>query len=312
MGDENNQKLKRNAVLGSVIVSISAILWGFDGVVLTPRLYNLNVSFVVFMLHLIPFVLMNLVFFDEYRKLKKFTRSDFIYFFLIALFGGSLGTIAIVKALFLVNFEHLSVIVILQKLQPIFAIILAAILLKERMGKRFILWASLAIVASYFLTFGLHMPKAASDNLLPASLYALLAAFSFGSATVFGKKVLHKFSFRTATFFRFGMTSFIMFFFVLIGGKIGEFSNITRMNWLIFFIIAFTTGGGAIFLYYYGLKRIKASVSTICELFFPLSAILFDYIFNKHILSPVQWVSAAVLVGAIIRISHINAKNNSK
>lgn len=58
-----------------------------------------------------------------------------MFFFLVALFGGSLGTLSIVKALFLVNFHHLTVVTLLQKLQPVFAIILARIILKEREGK---------------------------------------------------------------------------------------------------------------------------------------------------------------------------------
>jgi len=153
MNFENKTILK-----GTIAISISAILWGFDGVVLTPRLYNLDVVYVVFILHLIPFILMNLFLFKQYNQLKLFVRQDFIIMLLIASFGGVLGTIAIVKALFLVNFEQLTVVVLLQKLQPIFAILLAAILLKEKIKKNFVIWASIAIVASYFLTFGFNLP----------------------------------------------------------------------------------------------------------------------------------------------------------
>jgi len=132
-------------------------MWGFDGVVLTPRLYKLNVGFVVFMLHLIPFVLMNIFLFKQYKWLKKFSANDLIILFLIAFFGGALGTLSIVKALFLVQFQHLSVVVLLQKLQPIFAVSLAAFILKEKITKKFALWAAVAVIASYFLTFGLHL-----------------------------------------------------------------------------------------------------------------------------------------------------------
>ena len=82
-----------------------------------------------------------------------------------------------------------------------------------------------------------------------------------------------------------------------------NFSNITTTNWLIFIIIALTTGSGALFLYYYGLNKVKAMVSTICELFFPVSAILFDYLINGQVLTPVQWISAAVMIFAILKIS---------
>jgi len=295
-------------IIGAILISFAAILWGLDGVVLTPRLYNLNVGFVVFLLHAIPFVMMNAFLFREYKYLMKFSGRDFFVLVLIAFFGGAVGTLAIVKALFLVNFEHLSVIVILQKLQPVFAIILAAVLLRERMKKNFFFWAGLAVVASYFLTFGLHLPDFQSGSVGYAALYAFLAAFSFGSATVFGKMILKKYKFTTATFYRFGFTAVLMLLYVLIWDKVGQFFEVTLANLIVFLIIAVTTGSGAIFIYYYGLKRVKASVSTILELFFPVSAIVFDYLVNGHVLSVVQWIAAIFLVGAVIKISWEHAR----
>lgn len=299
MEKQNNQILR-----GTIAISISAIMWGFDGVVLTPRLFNLDVLYVVFMLHLIPFLLMNLFLFSQYKHLKTFIRQDYLTFFLVAFFGGALGTYAIVKALFLVNFQQLSVVVLLQKLQPIFAIILARILLKEKVRKDFTLWAGIAIIASYFLTFGFNLPNLnTGTNTIYAAIFALLAAFSFGSSTVFSKKILLNQNFITATFYRYGFTTIILLVAVLISGKFSEIKSTTSENWLYFIIIGLTTGSGAIFIYYYGLRRVKAIIATISELLFPISAILFDYLINDSLLSPVQLFSAAIMVFSIIRLN---------
>lgn len=277
---------------------------------LTPRLYNLDVSFVVFMLHLIPFVLMNVFLYKEYARLKEFTREDWFFFLLVALFGGALGTLAIVKALFLVEFKQLSVVVLLQKLQPVFAILLASVLLKEKIKKNFVIWAALAVLASYFLAFGFQLPNfETSSNTAYAAIFALLAAFSFGSSTVFSKKVLQKYDFKTATFYRFGLTALLMLAYVLPMGLISvQLPQVTQLNWIIFLITAVTTGSGAIFIYYYGLTRVTAVVSTICELFFPISAVFFDFVFNGTVLTPVQWASALVLMAAVVKISLDNAR----
>ena len=300
---------KSSIITGVIAISISAMLWGFDGVVLTPRLYNLDVGFVVFILHLIPFVIMNLFLYREYKNLSRFTRTDYLILFLVALLGGAVGTLSIVKALFLVNFKHLTVVVLLQKLQPVFAIFLATIILKERIRKNYAIWASIAIISGYFLTFGINLPDIhAGSNTIYAALFALLAAFSFGSSTVFSKKILQKYSFKTATFYRYGITVLIMLLFVSFTAKFSQFNLITKQNWLIFLIIAFTTGSGAIFLYYYGLKKVKAIIATICELFFPISAIFFDYIFNDNMLSVVQWISAAIMIFAIINLNVGNTR----
>ena len=280
------------------------MLWGLDGIVLTPRLYNLNIGYVVFILHLIPFLIMNLFMFREYRQLSRFTSGDAVLFSLVALTGGVVGTMAIVKALFLVNFQNLTIIVLLQKLQPVFAISLSALLLREAIGKKFLLWAALAILAGYFLTFGWRLPDfSTGSRTFTAALFSLLAAACFGSSTVLSKKILMRFDFRTATFFRYGLTSLIMLLWVLGTGKTDQFFMTTPTNWLIFLIIAITTGSGAIFLYYFGLTRIKAIVASVCELFFPLSAILFDYIFNGSMLTAIQWISAAVMIFAIFNLN---------
>ena len=297
-------KINKPVFAGAMAICVAAILWGLDGIVLTPQLYRQDITLVVFVLHALPFILMNFLFFREYRHLRNFTSGDVLMFFLLSLFGGAIGTLAIVKALFLVNFKALTVVVLLQKLQPVFAITLAALLLKERMKPNFALWSVLAIVAGYFLTFGLHTPDFTSNNNTAlAAAYSLLAALSFGSSTVFSKIVLQKYSFFTATFFRYGITTFIMLLIVLVTGSLGSISGVSSFEWLIFLLIGFTTGSGAIFLYYFGLTRIRAMLATICELCFPLSAILFDYLFNHKVLSTIQWISALMMIFAILKLS---------
>ena len=157
------------------------------------------------------------------------------------------------------------------------------------------------------MTFEFHLPENVSgDNLLPASLYSILAAFSFGSATVFGKRILKSASFRTALYLRYLLTSCIMFVIVSFTCGFGDFFIATAGNWLIFIIIALTTGSGAILLYYFGLRYITAKVATMCELCFPISSVIFDYLINGNVLSPVQLFSASLMILSIIKISKLN------
>jgi len=291
-------------VSGAFAVSLAAILWGLDGVVLTPKLFNLEVGFVVFILHLLPFLLMQPFFYKKYRELALHSWKKIGSMFLVALFGGALGTLCMVKSLFLVNFNHLSAIVLLQKLQPIFAIILAAIFLKEKMKSSFALWATLSIISGYFLIFGWNLPQIEEgQNMVYAALFALLAAFSFGASTVFSKYSLNSFSFSSATFFRYGFTSFIMLIFMLLTWQWTQFQSVTSQNWLFILLISITTGSGAIFLYYYGLRKINAMTSTILELFLPISTVVFDYLFNGYTFSSVQWAAAAFMLFCIFMLN---------
>lgn len=300
MKEQQNTKL-----IGALAVALSAMLWGVDGILLTPQLYNLNTAFVVFVIHLFPFLLMNVFFFREYSQLRTMSKTDLIYFILIALFGGALGTLAIVKSLFLMHFNSLSVIVLLQKLQPVFAVILARIILKEHIKRHFVLWASIALIAGYFMTFGWALPDFTTEGVTTvyAALLSLLAAFSFGSSTVFSKKILGNYSFVSSTFFRYGFTTLIMLLIVLFSGHIGDFSQITPRNWLFIALIGLTTGSGAIFLYYYGLRHVKASLSTFLELMYPITAVILDYFVNKTVYSPVQWIAISVMLFAIVMLN---------
>jgi Permeases of the drug/metabolite transporter (DMT) superfamily len=180
--------------------------------------------------------------------------------------------------------------------------------LKEKLGNRFIPWSILALIAGYIMTFGFGLPNLSAGNYMVASFYAVLAAFSFGSATVFGKFVLNKWSFKTALFYRYGFTTVIMSIIVIVGGG-ADFSAVTSNNWLILIITTFTTGAFAIALYYYGLKYISAHVATMCELAFPVSSAILDYFINKSILSPVQWISAGVMLFAIYRLTKNQMQN---
>ncbi len=285
-----------------IMIGFAAALWGLDGVVLTPRLSNLNVIFVVFLLHALPFLLMNSFMFKRYKELKNLDRKAFYSLILVSFFGGAVGTISIVYALFIVNFQELSVVVLLQKFQPVFAIVMAAIFLGEKLSPKFLIWAGIAVVGGYFLTFGWDLPNLQTDaNTLKAALLSLLASFSFGTSTVFSKRLLQRIDYVSATFFRYGTTTIILLPVVLVLGFSINFHQITPNNWLIFGIITLTSGCVALLLYYYGLRHVKASHATLLELFFPISAILLDYFINGNVLSSFQWVSAIVMIYAIIR-----------
>nr|WP_319776139.1 DMT family transporter [uncultured Sphaerochaeta sp.] len=285
-------------------IIVAASLWGFDGVLLRPYLYSLPVPLVVFTESSIVLIILLPMFIKKRKELLQFNRSDWVYFFFVALLGGAIGTMAITKALFYVNYVNLSIVVLIQKLQPLFALILAFFLLKEKPKKSFFLWAGFAIVGAYIMTFGFTIPSFnLGDKTTLASIFSLIAAISFGSSTVLSKRALQNVSFEIGTYLRFLFASIILLLLIITSGSFESFLEITSKQWLIFMIIAFTTGGAAIFLYYYGLKKITASVATICELAFPLTAVILEYILRDNILSVVQWIGVIILFIAILKVT---------
>ncbi|MCX7875575.1 MAG: DMT family transporter [Melioribacteraceae bacterium] len=290
-----------------IFVIIAASLWGVDGIVLRPALYSLPVPLVVFVESTIVVLLLSPLLRTHLTSIKKLTRSDLIYFLIVGLFGGAIGTMAITKALFYVNFVHLSVVILLQKLQPVFALILASLILKEKLPREFFIWASFAILGAYLMTFGLHLPNFdTGKNTVVAAILSLIAAASFGSSTVFSKRALKNVSFEIGTYLRFAFSSVIMFFISFFTGDLLHINMITSTQIAVFILIAFTTGGAAIFLYYFGLKNISASVATICELAFPLTAVILDYFVRGTVLSLIQWFGIFILIMSIIKVSGLS------
>lgn len=296
-----------STVFSSIFVIIAASLWAVDGIVLTPSLYSLPVTLVVFIESMVVALLLTPLFKKYFTQIKSLAPKDWLAFIGVALFGGAIGTMAITRALFYVDFVNLSIVVFIQKMQPIFAIALAGIFLKEKLEPRFFIWAGVAIVGAYIMTFGFSFPNLDTGSKTTlAALFALLAAASFGSSTVLSKRALRNVSYEVGTYLRFSLTAIIMLTIVLSSGTIASINQVTNTQILIFTVIAFTTGGPAIFLYYYGLKNISASIATICELAFPLVAVVLEYFVHGNILSPVQWIGATVLLISILKVSGIN------
>ncbi len=305
---------KQTPFLGSIFIIIAAMMWGIDGILLTPSYFNkfqfFDVNFIVFIAHAIPTIILSIFFSKQYKYLKTFTKSDYLFFILIALFGGTIGTLSIVKALELSNYTPYSIVILIQKTQPIFAILLAIFLLKEKPSKNFYVVAVIALIAIYFLTFEFKSPVLLKQNNLLAVLYSLLAAFSFGSSTVFGKKVVYKFSFLTSTFYRFFFTTIITMLFVIFSettrNTITQYTQNKNLMELSLFIAIF--GLLAILIYYNGLKYVKATVATFCELAFPITSVVTEAIIYKRFLSPIQLVAAIVLVAVILYLNLGNVK----
>ncbi|KKW16737.1 MAG: DMT superfamily drug/metabolite permease [Parcubacteria group bacterium GW2011_GWC2_49_9] len=307
----------------------AAFLWAFDGVVLTPWITDLGMKDVptfVFMLHATASVFLTYFLVKKRQELKNIGKQDWLAFVLVAIFGGAVGTMAIIAAIIEV-YSHglnISVVLLLQKLQPIFAILLALLWLKEKPRATFYVWAVVALIGSYFLTFGFHKPDFTGQGMFVPAILALGAAFSFGSSTTFSKKALAKVSHGLGTALRFCMTTIVM---VLIISVIvvlkasgthttyAGFAGFQLLTWemiLAFVIIALTTGGTAIFIYYWGLKRVTATRSTIYELMFPVSAIILEYVFHGKILNPGQWLGAILIIGAILMVTRYTRKPETR
>jgi drug/metabolite transporter (DMT)-like permease len=295
---------KNKIFIGALAVVVAALLWSLDGTFLRPHLQSLPASLVVFLEHSLGFIILIPFLFIYKLELKNITKKQWLTIFWVALFGGALGTFFFTKALFLTGFIDVSVVILLQKFQPIFAIILSAIILRERFPAKFYIYAGLALIGGYFVTFKDPSSINFGSATVMMAVFSLLAAFSWGSSTTFGKYSLKNINYGLLSALRFGFTIIIMLI-----PAIKYFSTLPSIEssvWKTLIIIVFTSGAVAMYLYYFGLKKIPASLATLCELSWPFSAIIFDYFFNKNVLSITQIIGAIVLIIAVFLATRLN------
>lgn len=291
---------------GPLFIMTAALLWSFDGL-LRRSLYSLPPAVVVFYEHALGALLL-LFFLSKWLKdLKNMRRKEWLAIGVVALFSGALGTIFYTAALGKVNYIQFSVVVLLQQLQPIWAVLAASILLKEPVTKRFILWAFLALIAAYLITFkNLSVNLSTGDGTTTAGLLALSAGLLWGSSTAISKYVLKKVSFITATALRFLLAPIFALLFVLGQNQTALLFSLSQEQWITLLLITFTTGMVALVIYYYGLKRTEARKTTLYELVWPASAVFIDYFYYHNTLSATQLLGVAILVIALWNISRGN------
>ncbi len=289
---------------GPIFIITAALLWAFDGLI-RQHLYSLPPITIIFFEHLIGLIILS-PFIYKYVLATKLEKREWWLVVLIAILSGLFGTLWFTTALGKVHFISISVVFLLQKLQPIFAITSARIFLGEKLDKRYIKWAVLAILSAYFVTFPNGVVNLATgEGTIIAALYALGAAFAWGSSTTFSKMLLGKVRAEVSTFYRFLVTVLVALPVLYIFGYSASLSAPTTSQFGFLALIALSTGMVALLIYYKGLAKTPVHISTILELTFPFVAILLDFIVNHTVLSFTQWVAALLLVFSIYQIARL-------
>lgn len=283
---------------GPLLIIIAAILWALDGVV-RRNLYSLPPLTIVFVEHVIGSIIL-LPFLYNQLKHVKLTRKELSLIAFVALFSSVLGTLWFTTALLKVAYIPFSVVFLIQKLQPLFAIVTAVLFLKEKITVRYMWWALLALCAAYFVTFPDGTVNLATGTATAvAALYALGAAFAWGSSTTLSKIALTGKPDKVVAGLRFIFATIFSGIGLVVFGYHNSLSQITIPQLGQFIFIALSTGMVALLIYYKGLQKTDVKVSTILELTFPLLAVIIDIFLYKTVLQPSQYIAAIVLVLAM-------------
>lgn len=294
--------MKKLLAFGPLFVVIAALLWSADDL-LRRSLYVLPPTTVVFYEHVLGAGVLLFLLPVWIKDLKKMRRKEWIAIIFDTIFAGLLGTIFYTAALGKVNYIPFSVVVLLQQLQPIWAILAAVVLLKEKVDKSFIGWAILGLVAAYFVTFpNLTVNLATGTQTIIGGLLALGAGFMWGSSTAISKVVLNRVSSLTTTTLRFYLAPLFALIYLVSFNQLKTLGGITPVQWLTLLGITFSTGMVALFIYNYGLKKTPARIASLCELAWPVSSVVLGYTLFHQTLT---WTQLLGAVGILVTIYYV-------
>ena len=292
-------------------VIFAALLWSMDAF-LRQSLYSLSPLLIITIEHGIGALLFIPIIIKYWDKIKTLKQTGWISILWISLFGGICGTYFYTKALGYVGYIDLSIVVLLQKFQPLFAVSLAAIILKEKLSSRYLILALFAMIGGYLVTFGNKPISGWDNNNIIAALFALLAAFCWGSSTVLGKHALTYLPFSLVTALRLIITTITGIVIIIFSDWSTIYSYISYDQWKMLLLIVFSTGTVALFVYYYGLNKLPASYTTLFELFWPLSAVVIDWLIRGKPLSFAQLLGAVILLTSMTILTQESSNERSQ
>jgi drug/metabolite transporter (DMT)-like permease len=282
---------KLSNVPGVVLVSIAATMWGLDGLIRKPLAHSTTPTTIVFGEHVILVALTLPLLVPALLALWRAGPRYLLAGILIGAGASAIATILFTEALFHGDFIT---VVVLQKAQPLVAVVGAWLVLGEQPRRRFA-WFLLPALAGIWL-LALKHPLAPHAHGLTPIAETLGAAGLWGLGTVFGRYLGRKLAFEhvTTVRFAFGLVASACAL-PIIGTSAWSSAHDTGFIAL----LALVTGLLALGLYYYGLRRTPAMLAALGELAFPVTATLVGiYVFNDT-LRWTQWLGVAITVAVV-------------
>jgi drug/metabolite transporter (DMT)-like permease len=277
------------------LVVAAAALWGTDPLFRRGLALNLPAPTIVLVDHLLPVLLVVPLIVRGLRRARLVLNArDWVALILLGC-----GSSAIATVLFTMAFTYGSPTtpVLLQQLQPLFAIVGARLLLGERARPRFGLYLIGGLAGAYLIAFSdpLHV---AAPEWTPA-LLTIGAAVLWGLGTVLGRELSAKLPFGELTGLRLGFGLVAAAAVAFADNDVAVLAHVSGQEVVALVLLALVPGLLSLLLYYRGLRGTPASAATLGELAFPLTTLLVGYLAFGDSLSVTQWIGVAVLTSTM-------------
>ncbi|MFX0537936.1 DMT family transporter [Ornithinimicrobium sp. Y1847] len=279
------------------LVAVAASLWGLSALWRGPLAREFEPLAVVLWEHVVLAVLVLPWLVPAVRRLQTATWRTRLAVLIIGAGSSALATV-----LFTAAFRVGDPITpqVLQKLQPLIALLLAALLLGERLRRGFWLFCGPALIGAWLLTFPEPLSVSLASATAQAALLAIGAASLWAAGTVLGRLASAELGFRDLTALRFTVGLITLTVIAMVTG------TDVRLSWSAapsVLLLALVPGLLALVLYYLALGRTAASRATLAELAFPLTAALVGVLAFGTRPGVSQWIGMAVVLASVVALA---------
>ncbi|MGA8045563.1 MAG: DMT family transporter [Dermatophilaceae bacterium] len=277
------------------LVAVAASLWGLSALWRSPLARDYPSLAIVFWEHVIIVVLVLPWVIPAAQRLRRTSARTQLAVLVIGA-----GSSALATTLFTAAFRLGDPITpqVLQKLQPLIAVLLATVILGERLRPRFALFLVPGVVGAWLLAFS--DPLGVTVAGAQAALLAVGAAALWAAGTVLGRLASAELRFRDLTALRFTVGLVTL---ALIAGLTG---TSVALPWSVaptLVLLAIVPGLLALVLYYLALGRTPASRATMAELAFPLTAAVIGVMAFGARPTPTQWLGFVIVLVTVVALA---------
>ncbi len=287
---------------GTFLVILACLFWGMDTLIRYPLVERgIHPITIVFYEHIILVSIFSLGAIGAIKRIGELKIADVFSFLIVGALGSAVATVAFTEAF---QFLNPSLVILLQKFQPVVAILLSALILREEIQKPFIFWALFCLVGGLLISspdivrfydlLKSDLGTVTSDNAVKGYGLVGISILGWGASTVFGKRLtMVGFDTKSIMAGRFlcGLLALLPFVkwnqsLILPEGE----------DYLRILIMVLISGAIAMWFYYQGLKRLSAKTTAIAEMFFPFFAVMVNWFFLGKQLTDLQLLGGVILI----------------
>ena len=279
---------------------LAVLLFGSNGIVATS--ISLSSYEIVFLRTLIGSLLLIAIYLSTRPKISFYKHKRSFLFLIVSGAAMGISWMSLFEAYQQIG---VSISTLVYYCGPVIVMALSPILFHEKLTLIKVGGFVAVLLGIFFVN-----NQALSSGLPSTGLFfAGISAAMYAVMVIFNKKSTNIVGLENATVQLF--VSFVTVA-ILLGFKQGFIIHVASEDWIPILILGLLNTGIGCYLYFSSIGKLPAQTVAICGYLEPLSAVIFSTLFLNEILSSLQMVGAALIIGgAIVGEVFIKRKNNA-